>query len=70
MKGIPALKMSDDPAGGGYLPYFRGSDGYEEVGQTYFSPNRLVSSPVMFRFIAFGNLLRPSVGDPAVLSTK
>jgi uncharacterized protein (TIGR02600 family) len=33
---------------GGHLPYFRGGNGYEETGQTYFSPNRLIPSAVMF----------------------
>ncbi len=42
---------ADDFAGGGGLAYFRGDNGTEVVGDTYFSPNRVLSSP-----LAFGSL--------------
>ncbi len=43
-----------DMDGGGGIPYYRGGNGYEETGQTYFSPNRLISSPVMFGSLPTG----------------
>lgn len=43
-----------DLASGGGVPYFRGGNGYEETGQTYFSPNRLISSAVMFGSLPTG----------------
>jgi uncharacterized protein (TIGR02600 family) len=41
-------------AGGDTMPYYRGDDGYEEVGATYFSPSRLVPSAVMFGSLPTG----------------
>ena len=45
---------SDSYDTGGAIPYYRGSGGYEEVGETYFSPNRLISSAVMFGSLPTG----------------
>ena len=42
-----------DPAGGQEIPYYRGR-GIEETGQSFFSPNRQLSSPVMFGSIPSG----------------
>jgi uncharacterized protein (TIGR02600 family) len=53
-EGNTRFNMSDDYSGGGYMPYFRGGNGYEEVGQTYFSPNRLIASAVMFGSLPTG----------------
>lgn len=53
-EGNTRFKLSDNPTGGGHLPYYRGAGGYEEVGETYFSPNRLVASPVMFGSLPSG----------------
>ena len=36
------------------MPYYRGGGGYEEVDQSYFSPNRLISSAVMFGSLPTG----------------
>ena len=46
--------FADDYKTGGALPYFRGGGGYEEVGETFFSPNRLISSAVMFGSLPTG----------------
>ncbi len=53
-EGNTRFSLADNPAGGGHLPYYRGGNGYEEVGETYFSPNRLVASPVTFGSIPTG----------------
>lgn len=53
-EGNTRFAPGDDMAGGGYLPYFRGGGGYEEVGATFFSPNRLVPSAVMFGSLPTG----------------
>ena len=45
---------ASDMDGGGGIPYYRGGNGYEETGQTYFSPNRLISSAVMFGSLPTG----------------
>ena len=45
---------SDDFAGGGGLAYFRGDNGTEVVGTTYFSPNRIIPSAVMFGSLPTG----------------
>lgn len=45
---------TDDFAGGGGLAYFRGDQGTEVVGKSFFSPNRMVSSPVMFGSLSSG----------------
>jgi uncharacterized protein (TIGR02600 family) len=54
-EGNTRFNFSDsDMAGGGGIPYYRGGNGYEETGQTYFSPNRLISSAVMFGSLPTG----------------
>lgn len=53
-EGNARFAPNDNPAGGGHLPYYRGGNGYEEVGQTYFSPNRLIASAVMFGSLPTG----------------
>ena len=53
-EGNTRFNPGDDPSGGGYLPYFRGANGYEEVGETFFSPNRLMPSAVMFGSLPSG----------------
>jgi uncharacterized protein (TIGR02600 family) len=53
-EGNVRFNLSDDFAGGGCLPYYRGANGFEEVGQSYFSPNRLISSAVMFGSLPTG----------------
>lgn len=45
---------ADDFAGGGGLAYFRGDAGTEVVGDKYFSPNRIIPSPVMFGSLPSG----------------
>ncbi len=45
---------ADDLAGGGGLAYFRGDNGTEVVGDKYFSPNRIIPSPVMFGSLPSG----------------
>ncbi len=47
-EGNMRFKLDDDYVGGGAIPYYRGGGGYEEVGESFFSPNRLISSAVMF----------------------
>lgn len=63
---------ASDMDGGGGIPYYRGGNGYEETGQTYFSPNRLISSAVMFGSLPTGQfamqpwqtlLFRPGYGN-------
>ncbi|HET6408015.1 MAG TPA: Verru_Chthon cassette protein A [Chthoniobacteraceae bacterium] len=45
-------------------PYFRGR-GLEETGQSFFSPNRQLSSPVMFGSLPAGvNAAAPATGKP------
>jgi hypothetical protein len=48
-----------DPSKSDYtgMPYYRGR-GIEETGQTYFSPNRQISSPVMFGSLPTGVIRR------------
>jgi uncharacterized protein (TIGR02600 family) len=53
-EGNVRFKLDDNPGGGGHLPYYRGGDGYEEVGVTFFTPNRMVSSPVIFGSLPTG----------------
>ena len=53
-EGNTRFNFNDDIAGGGAIPYYRGGNGYEETGQTYFSPNRLISSAVMFGSLPSG----------------
>lgn len=53
-EGNTRFNFTDDFTGGGAIPYYRGGGGYEEVEATYFSPNRLVSSAVMFGSLPSG----------------
>jgi uncharacterized protein (TIGR02600 family) len=53
-EGNTRFDFTDDYAGGGAMPYYRGGNGYEEVGESYFTPNRLVSSAVMFGSLPTG----------------
>ena len=72
-EGNTRFNFSDsDMQGGGGIPYYRGGNGYEETGQTYFSPNRLISSAVMFGSLPTGQfsmqpwqtlLFRPGYGN-------
>src|SRR4029450_11422084 len=47
------LKFDPNESNHAGMPYFRGR-GMEETGQTYFSPNRQISSPVMFGSLPTG----------------
>lgn len=47
-EGNVRFELSDNPGGGNCIPYYRGAGGFEEVGQSYFSPNRMLSSAVMW----------------------
>jgi uncharacterized protein (TIGR02600 family) len=53
-EGNVRFRLNDNPGGGGHLPYYRGGDGYEEVGVTFFTPNRMVSSPVILGSLPTG----------------
>ncbi len=53
-EGNMRFALKDDYAGGGAIPYYRGGNGYEEVGESYFSPNRLIASAVMFGSLPSG----------------
>jgi uncharacterized protein (TIGR02600 family) len=55
-EGNVRFEFTDDFAGGGAMPYYRGGNGYEEIGESYFTPNRLVSSAVMFGSLPNGVL--------------
>ena len=55
-EGNTRLNLTDDPAGGGGIPYFRGGGGYEEVGESFFSPNRMIPSAIMFGSLPSGVL--------------
>lgn len=74
-EGNMLFNLNDqDPEGGGSIPYYRGGNGYEEVGESFFSPNRLIASAVMFGSLPTGAiqrrpwetlLFRPMSGDAA-----
>lgn len=53
-EGNTQLRLDLGTTSGNYLPYYRGDDGYEEVGESFFSPNRLVSSAAMFGSLPSG----------------
>jgi uncharacterized protein (TIGR02600 family) len=53
-EGNIRMKLDDDFAGGGAIPYYRGAGGYDEVGANFFSPNRIVPSAVMFGSLPSG----------------
>lgn len=52
------------------IPYFLGFSGFSEVGPSYFSPNRMISSPVMFGSLPSRAISdTPTGGDPAPWET-
>lgn len=53
-EGNVRLNLADDFAGGDCIPYYRGGNGYEEVGFSYFSPNRMIPSAIMFGSLPSG----------------
>lgn len=55
-EGNVRFSLADDPGGGGGIPYYRGGNGYEEVGESFFSPNRMIPSAVMFGSLPSGLL--------------
>lgn len=71
-EGNTDLDLGDNIATGGAIPYYRGGGGYKETGPTYFTPNRLISSAVMFGSLPTGQfamqpwqtlLFRPGYGN-------
>ena len=53
-EGNTRFDFSDDFTGGGAMPYYRGGGGYEEVGESFFTPNRMVASAAMFGSLPTG----------------